>query len=350
VTSPRRVSRALIVVVTAAASYALPCALEAQVSAVPDSLDGEPYTSLAGERVRVHFTRRDALVAERVRSLLDSQAPLPGLPPELPTGVDVVLAHSSRAFDELTGGSVPEWRAGVAIPSLNMIVVPTGEGGSAVDDEGLRTLRHEWAHLGLAAYLGDLRAPRWFDEGYAQWASAGFDAMEAWRLRVLIAVGRAPSMDSLALRWPTDREEARTAYLLAASAVTYLLQNGGEQGLRTFLDRWREQRSFGMAFRRTFGLTPGQFEEDWRAHVKRRYGWLFVVSHSAVFWLVLALVLLVMFRARRSRNRERLARLRADELPESPAWWDARDGGDEPRTGADGRANGGTDPPRRPEG
>jgi hypothetical protein len=170
--------------------------------------------------------------------------------------------------------------------------------------------------------MGDLRAPRWFDEGYAQWASGGFDVEGAWRLRVLIARGRTPPMDSLELRWPADRGEAQTAYLLAASAVTYLLESGGERGLRLFLDRWREIRSFDAAFRETFGLTPGQFEEDWKRHVGRRYGWLFVFSHSALFWLMLALVLLFMVRGRQARNREKLARLRAGEIPDAPAYWE----------------------------
>lgn len=292
------------------------------VPLVPATLDGEAYSAHTSARAIIYHADRDALVAVRVGELLDAQRALPGLPPDLPSGVHAVLAHSPTAFDEMTSGVVPEWRAGVAIPSLNMLVMPTGEGVRVVAGEGLITLRHEWAHLGLQAYLGDLRIPRWFNEGYAQWASGGFDAMGAWRLRVLIARGRAPAMDSLTLRWPTGREDARTAYLLAASAVTYLLESGGEDGLRIFLDRWREARSFDAAFRETFGVTIGQFEEDWTRHVRQRYGWLFVLSHSAVFWLVLALVLLFMVRGRQTRNREKLARLRAGELPDAPAWWD----------------------------
>lgn len=292
---------------------------------VPDTLDGAPYRSLSASRATVHFALPDSLVAERVAGLLDAQPPLPGLPDSLPAGVQAVLAHTPAAFDEATGAVVPEWRAGVAIPSRNMLVMPTGEGVRVVDGEGLRTLRHEWAHLGLHQHLGDLRIPRWFNEGYAQWASGGFDAMGAWRLRVLIALGRTPAMDSLALGWPGGREEARTAYLLAASAVTYLLQEGGERGLELFLDRWKELRSFETAFRQTFGVTTGQFEEDWKRHVRRRYGWLFVLSHSAVFWLLLALVLLFMVRSRQRRNREKLARLRATEVPDAPAYWDTTD-------------------------
>lgn len=288
---------------------------------VPDTLAGAPYLELGGRRATIRFIRSDSLLAERVLGLLDDQTRLPGLPDSLPEGVTVVVAHGPEAFDELTGGTVPEWRAGVAIPSENLLVVPSAEGRSLVSSEGRRTLRHEWAHLGLHGYLGDLRVPRWFDEGYAQWASGGFDASEAWRLRVLLALGRAPPMDSLSLRWPTDEQEARTAYLLAASAVTYLLEPGGERGLEIFLERWRAGRSFDAALAETFGTTPDRFEQNWARHVRSRYGWLFVLSHSAMFWMFLALVLLFMMRIRRTRNRERLARLRASEPPDQPAYW-----------------------------
>jgi hypothetical protein len=306
---------------------------------IPDTLDGEPYMALTGTRATIRFARADQLLAERVLELLDAQGPLPGLPDSVPSGVTAVITHGRAAFDELTGGVVPEWRTGVAIPSESLLVMPSAEGRSLVDGEGRRTLRHEWAHLGLHAYLGDLRVPRWFDEGYAQWASGGFDAAEAWRLRVLLALGQAPPMDSLTLRWPTGREEARTAYLLAASAVTYLLEPSGERGLEIFLDRWRSERSFDTALRSTFGVTSGQLEEQWARHVRARYGWLFVVSHSAVFWGILALVLLLMVRVRRTRNREKLARLRASEPPDQPAYWvldPVEPGPAEPPTGISG--------------
>ena len=288
---------------------------------VPDSLDGERYSRLQGVRVQVYHVSRDSLIAREVLLFLDAQQPLPGLPDSVPDQVHAVLAHTADAFDELTGGVVPEWRAGVAIPSQQMLVVPTREGPSVLSTEGRRTLRHEWAHLGLSAELGGLRAPRWFNEGYAQWASGGFDVAEVWRLRVLLALGRTPPMDSLELRWPSGRAQAEIAYLLSASAITYLFAGSGDRGLAIFIERWKGSRSFETAFRSTFGLTTAQFEEDWKKHIKKRYGWLFVLARSTVFWMVLALVLLVMVRVRQGRNREQLARLRAGELPDDPAFW-----------------------------
>lgn len=311
-----RARRTLLALVAAAACSALPLAAQ-----IPDTLDGEPYRTLSGPRVRIRFAARDALVAGRVLSLLEGQPPLPGLPPAVPGHVTAVLAHSPAAFDQAAGGKVPEWRAGVAIPAAGVLVVPAREGPRILDSEGRRTLRHEWAHLGLHEYLAGTPIPRWFDEGYAQWASGGFDGSDAWRLRVALALGRAPRFDSLALSWPDGREDARTAYLLAASAVALLLEPAGERGLALFLERWRAAGSFDAALRLTFGVTPGQFEEDWRRHVRVRYGWLLVLSRSTVVWAVMAFVLLLLGRARRRRDRERLARLRAGEPADAPAYW-----------------------------
>jgi hypothetical protein len=264
-------------------------------------------------------------MAPRVLDFLERQPPLPGIPDSLPSHVRAVLAHSPAAFDVLTGGNVPEWRAGVAIPAFGVLVIPTGEGRAVLDPEGRRVLRHEWAHLGLHQQVGGLRAPRWFDEGYAQYASGGWGAGEAWKLRILLALGKAPPLDSLTLAWPRDRASAEAAYLLAASAVSYMLGESGDRGLSAFLARWRAERSFDAALRGTFGVTSGQFEEDWRAYVRDHYGWLFVLSHSVVFWMLMALVLLLVARIRQRRDREHMARLRASEPPDEPAYWEAHD-------------------------
>jgi hypothetical protein len=142
-----------------------------------------------------------------------------------------------------------------------------------------------------------------------------------------MAVGATPPLDSLVLDWPRDQAQAELAYLLSATAVEYLVSESGERGLRIFLESWREASSFPASLQRVYGVTPGQFEEDWKKYVRKRYGWLFVLSHSAIFWLSLALALLVLVRIRRGRDREGMARLRAGEPPDQPAYWTEGAGG-----------------------
>jgi hypothetical protein len=276
---------------------------------------------IPGDLVRVGYRPPDSVRAARLHQFLHGLPPLLGLPTDLPRGVTLYIAANETLFDSLTGGAVPEWGAAVAIPQLNRIVVPREGSRRTRGWTEARVLQHEWAHVGLHQYLPTLRVPRWFDEGYAEWASGGWSPTEGWRLRVAFALGRTPSLDSLVLDWPRDQASAELAYLLSATAVEYLVAESGERGLRLFLDAWREEGSFPAALRGVYGVTPGQFEEGWKKYVKKRYGWAFVLSHSSVFWLTLTLALLFMVRIRRGRDREGMARLRATEPPDEPAYW-----------------------------
>ncbi|HSR40555.1 MAG TPA: hypothetical protein VLL48_00245, partial [Longimicrobiales bacterium] len=277
---------------------------------------------IRGPGIEVHHAREDSSRARAILEFLAGQPPLPALPPGLPDSVRVYLAPSEEIFDSLTGGRIPEWGTGVAVPRARAIVLPAYGGERGRGWSQGRVLRHEWAHLGLHQRLEGLRVPRWFDEGYAEWASGGWNAGEGWRLRLALATGGGPDLDSLSLGWPRERVRAEVAYMLAGSAVEYLARGSGERGFELLFRRWTELGSFDAALRRVYGVTPAQLEEDWREYVKSRYGWLFVLSHSVVFWLFLALVLLGMVWIRRRRNRRAMARLRATEPADTPAWWE----------------------------
>jgi hypothetical protein len=278
--------------------------------------------------VSVGYRGADSIRALNVLRFLEGLPPLAGLPSGYPRGVVAYIAPDSSAFDSLVGGTVPEWGAAVAVPELDRMVVPREARRRTRGWAEARMLQHEWAHLGLHQYLPGLRVPRWFDEGYAEWASGGWNPTQGWRLRAAFALGRATPLDSLVLDWPRDRSSAELAYLLSATAVEYLVGESGERGLRIFLEAWKEGGSFPEALRRVYGVTPDQFEEDWKKYVRRKYGWLFVLSHSSVFWLTLTLALLFMVRIRRGRDREAMARLRATEPPDEPAFWEEEGGGD----------------------
>lgn len=301
----------------------LPGALLLSLSALLTWGDQDPprYAVLERSGVSVHYAPGDSLRAVRILRLLEDFSDLPALPAGVPGEARVYLAASEADFLTLSGGAVPEWGAGVAIPATRTIVLPLYGADRTRGWNETRVVRHEWAHLGLHDYLQGLRIPRWFSEGYAEWASGGWNATEGWRLRVAMAGGRTPPLDSLALNWPSDRASAEVAYMLSATAVEYLVAASGERGLALFLARWREGNSFEAALRRTFGVTGGQLEGDWARYVRRRYGWLLVLSQSLVFWTFLGTVLAVLVVVRRRRGLLRMARLRATELPDDPAFW-----------------------------
>ena len=288
---------------------------------------GGPQTpapdTVRGSRVAVVFwdglpDRAAALIED-----LEVQPPLPGLPADVPNGVTVFLADSEARLDSLAGGALPEWSAALAFPNRRTIVIPTYASNRTLGGDRAATLRHEWAHVGLGDYLEGLRVPRWFHEGYARHAAFEWDAAAGWRLRLALLTGAAPSLDSLSLSWPAEASRSGLAYDLAASAYEFMVQRGGEEGLRQFLETWRTEGNFDAALRGVYGYTRGRFEADWLESVKRRYGWLLIASQSVALWLALGVALLVLWRWRERRNRGRMARLRATEPPDHPAYWAA---------------------------
>jgi hypothetical protein len=251
-------------------------------------------------------------------------APLPGLPADIleqSPPIRVYLAPDAARFDSLTGGRTPDWGAGVAFPDSGVIVLPGYASERVLTRDLSRVLRHELAHVALQRYLGAARVPRWFTEGYATWAAGQLDTDAAWLLRVAFLMQRAPPLDSLVLDWPRGQADARIAYLLSASAIEYLVENGGERALTLFLERWRESGDFDAALRDTYGLTFGQLERYWGRAVRRRYGWMLFLAQSAVLWMIAGAIVVALYVIRRRRNRARLARLRASEIPDRPAYW-----------------------------
>jgi hypothetical protein len=282
-----------------------------------------PTDTLRMRDVVLHYWPGQARLA---RSLLPGAAALqfPGLPEDiLARGVaaNVYIAPDPARFDSLTGGRAPEWGAGVAIPALNMVVVP----GYVSERTGThtlpRTLRHELAHIALQRYLGDAMIPRWFNEGYATWSAGQLDTDAGWLLRLAFATGRAPPLDSLTLDWPLLAADARMAYLLSASATQYLYSLGSPETFERFLVQWAETGSFERALRDVYVLASPQFERLWRRHVKRNYGWVQLIVQSLFIWIVITLLVLVLFLIRRRRDRTRLAVLRETEPPDQPAYW-----------------------------
>ena len=291
----------------------------------PASSQAPPATAQAWRRLEApgltaRYRGADSLRAARALATLTALGRLPALSP-LDAHATLTVAPTREVMDSLVGGRVPEWAGAVAIPSRMEIIVPSGRFWPGTRVEETRVLRHEWAHLALAHEMGRLRIPRWFNEGYAEWAAGGWLDGGGLKLGMALAFGDTPPLDSISLAWPREQAPAELAYLLSASVIHYLVESSGTDGLEAFLAAWKESGSFNDGMLEVYGATPDQLEEVWRRWVRRRYGWLMLLSHSAVFWFALAAALGAMFFVARRRRRVQLARLRAGEPPDTPAFW-----------------------------
>lgn len=292
-----------------------------QVRAVPAQVAEALPLELASGDITLRFAPGDSAFAAAVLQAALGQAPFPAVSPDLPGPLIIFLPTDEATLNMLLEGRRPEWSAALALPASGWIILPSGRGEATGRRDLLgEVLRHELAHIALHRAVDGFRGPRWFVEGYAQWA-AGWSTEEGWRLRVALATNDSLSLNGLSLRWPADQAEAEIAYQLSATAVEFLARGAGERGIRVFLERWRDSGDFEGSLRRVFGFSSSQLEESWREWVKERYGWLFVVTRSGVGWGILAGVLIALVWARRRYRKDRMAELRARELPDNPDWW-----------------------------
>ncbi|HEV2146141.1 MAG TPA: hypothetical protein VGR37_01855 [Longimicrobiaceae bacterium] len=268
---------------------------------------------LAAEPVRVVYFPGGWALAEEVLRAASEPFPLPGFPEaQRPIPATIILAPSREVWDSVTGGRIPEWGAGVAFPAARVVVLPLYASPRTEPGSLGTTLRHELLHLLVNRELPP-GVPRWFDEGYAQWSSGGWDASAAWQLRLAFLTGRAPPLDSLSLDWPAGEGDARLAYLLSATAVRHLAERAGPEGFDALIRAWKREGSLDRAIRSAYGMTMGQFEEEWARAVRRRYGWLLLGAQTGAFWVFGAVILFFLFARRRKRDRAKLEEMRAEE-------------------------------------
>jgi hypothetical protein len=279
--------------------------------------------------IEVHAGPRLESIGEAVGQDSLVWAPMPGIdsPVDLlgAAPVKVWFVEDLTALDSLGLASAEQWVAGTANPSQLSIALRVD--GPQRNLPVLRAIyRHEAAHVLLHAATGG-NIPRWFHEGYAQAVSGTWDWNDGWRLHfVLLRYGQS-------ILGNLDRElrgdlDPRAAYLLSYTAVATLHEMAGDQGFSALFVELRGGKSFEAALRSVYGLTGRDFERQWREQVLDRYGWLYLFSRTGLIWVAVASLVFVLGVSRVRRDRERLARMIAEEEEsEIEDWTDVDDFG-----------------------
>ena len=275
--------------------------------------DDAPKRFDSGRFTIVYYPQDDGLA----RALVGSAAANDSFPwlPRPRQRVLIAVAPDAQHFRAWAGTDAPEWGAALAFPDARRIVMQGRRAGSDAGDP-IEVLRHELAHLALHEHLGN-RAPRWFDEGYASVAAHEWRRDDVLATNVALAVRGTPSLDQLDEGFRGGSVAAQSAYALSYRAVTELVALDPDRGLTLFFQYWKESNSLDRSVRQAFGVTLAGFERQFQLRTRRRYGALALFADLTIAMLVLTVLTLPFFFARRARDRRRLrAMLVADAAAE----------------------------------
>jgi len=227
-----------------------------------------------------------------------------------------MLARDAGEFRALAGPGAPDWGGAFAFPERRLIVMQGRDARGGAGDP-LVTLRHELAHLALAEAVRG-RMPRWFDEGYASFAAGEWGREEILATSFGLIWRGVPSLDGLDSLFYAGPDRAQRAYALSHRAVAELDGIGRERGLGLLFEYWSSDASFEVALRNAYGMTSADFERQWRSHMRRQYGALALAADVSVLSFFLVFLLGPLWWQRRTRLKERLARMReADSIKDA---------------------------------
>ncbi len=287
------------------------------LAAVPDAARSIAASQSSKLEFRIRAEEGLEGIARSIVTDARATAEFPGIgPPEawIRDTVELILLRDLSNLQESGFGPPERWVAGLADPGGLRIALRAG-----TELETLATLRtvfrHELAHLLVHAASGG-GAPRWLHEGYAQFASGAWGWDDAWKIQITLFRDGSGSLKDVDLRFRSNPEEIRLAYLLSYTVVQELHSLGGDAGLSALFGSLRNGDSLDVGLRRVYGLTQEQFERQWRATVMDRYGWLYLLSRVALFWFLITVVVLTVGLRRMRRDRHRLEEMREQERQE----------------------------------
>ncbi len=224
-------------------------------------------------------------------------------------GVVVRVARTPEQMSELAplGAPPPAYAAGVAYPSLHVVLLTLQAPQTWEAPDMLELLRHELAHVALTDAVGGHHVPRWFDEGLAihesgelPWARTKtlWDATLSKHLLPLSYLDRG---------FPADSYEVNEAYAESADFVRFLMRDTDRARFGALLQRLRVGVPFDRTLEDSYGADVRKLEYEWREELGHRFGVIPIVTGGGLLWVLIAGLAAAAWVKKRRRARAKLA-------------------------------------------
>jgi hypothetical protein len=266
------------------------------------------YFASLRERVQPLITQADDARAE-----LTSRLGYPVL-----DNVTVYIARTPGEMATLApeGAPFPKYAAGVAYPQLGLVLLTIQSLHPNSRHDLVEIFRHELAHLSLYRAVRGRSVPRWFNEGFAVFASGETSFARLQTLWTATLSDELMPLQKMERTFPADDVGASVAYAQAADVVRYLVRQQDQHRFRAMIERIRGGQTFESAMRDAYGVDLATLEFEWREDVARRYTFWPVFFSGSLVWIGAIGLFVWGWRRRRKRSKETLERWAKEEEAE----------------------------------
>jgi Peptidase MA superfamily len=272
------------------------------------------FSTLESGFLSIHYPRE---LGSRARQLAQAGAPfkkeladLLGRPGGLPflARVEVRLGRTPLEMEKLAppGVRFPKYAAGVAVPSAHLVLLSDRPRYPGERHELVEIFKHELAHVALHDRLQGQAAPRWFDEGFAVFASGEAEVSRMQAMWSATLAKKLIPLGALDRRFPEDASTASVAYAQAADIVRFLQRGDGLPRFRAIFSRIDKGESFSQALTDAYGTDLFSLETEWLEDAARRYTFWPILLSSSTIWVVAMALFGVAYVRRRSQAKEKM--------------------------------------------
>jgi hypothetical protein len=232
--------------------------------------------------------------------------------------VHVRIARTPAEMETLApeGAPYPGYAAGVAYSRLGLVLLTLTPQYPRARHDLLEIFRHELAHVALYEAAGGRHLPRWFDEGFAVFASGETSAARLQTLWTATLADTLIPLKDLVHLFPADPTDVSIAYAQAADVVRFLVRREERHRFAGMISRIRQGQSFEQALESAYGTSVAMLEQEWREDVGKRYTFWPVLVSGTVVWVGIIGLFAFGWRRRRQRHHETLARWGREEALE----------------------------------
>lgn len=273
----------------------------------------EPFVSLQDNQIECFCHQEDERVGRQAIDLvLDA---LPSIRDEFGLvqrqKITLVISTSDREFVHLTQNQIPDWGVGAADPIRSVIYMKSPR-IAKTDDAFSTILLHELSHVLLGQHVGEFRVSRWFDEGLAMLVANEGRWWDVWR------VARASQTHHLVPLHQIDdvlrfrKSKAALAYQESKLAVDMLSREYGPSIYQTIIRNMDRTLSWEDAFELSLGISVDVFEDSFFEKMEYRYRWYFLFDFPVYFSLVIVVLFIAAYVAKRRQSQRQLSIWEAD--------------------------------------
>ena len=230
--------------------------------------DSQSWQESTSEQVILYsYALSEAFIAETLSSLQDTID-------ALEARYDLAMPESVRVwvyenYDDFRAAMPPNSResiAALAFPGFHTIAAIVPNGNTA---EMLRVLPHEISHQVLyqAAANPFSPIPVWLDEGLATHVQTGGTSGYLEMVTRAHDRGELFRLDSLNAGFPFNPAQATLAYATSWSAITYIDERWGDEGIAALVDAFAIGLPYGDALQAALGFSAAELNDDWTAWV-----------------------------------------------------------------------------------